>query len=155
MVARLLCALFALMLPVAAQAAGAVALSSKVFLEKVEMGSDGRARTILHKPDMVTPGDTLVFIVDYRNASASSAADFVVTNPVPPAIAYRGTADGSAQVSIDGGKSWGSLAALSVRQADGRIRSARPDDVTHIRWAMAKPIPAGAQGKLSFRGIVR
>lgn len=156
MIARVLTVLIALIaLPVAAQAAGGVAISSKVFVEKTETGSDGRLRAVLREPDVVAPGDMLVFILGYRNDGAAAASNLVVTNPVPAAIAYRGAGDSTAQLSVDGGRSWGALDALTVKISDGRLRSARPEDVTHIRWALGKAVPAGAQGRLSFRGVVR
>jgi uncharacterized repeat protein (TIGR01451 family) len=157
MLARLLAslALIVSFMPAAANAAGSVALRSAVFLEKVEVGTDGRQRIMLREPATVTPGDTLVFILDYRNEGSAPATNLVVTNPVPPTVAYRNAADGAAQVSVDGGRNWGSLAALTVIERDGQRRSARPEDVTHIRWALKQGVPAGAQGKLSFRGVVR
>ncbi len=145
------CALFA---PVAAHAASAVALSSAVFVERILPDSNGRSKTILQAPTIVAPGDKLVFILSYHNEGQTPANSFVVTNPMPSAVAYQGAADSNAEVSIDGGKDWGMLASLKVLE-DGRWRSARPEDVTHVRWALKQSIPAGAQGKLSFRGIVR
>jgi uncharacterized repeat protein (TIGR01451 family) len=103
----------------------------------------------------VTPGDRLVFILSYRNAGPVPAKHFVVTNPLPEAVAYAGTPDESAVFSVDGGRNWGALSALTLREMDGRLRNARPEDVTHIRWTMREAVPAGGQGKLSFRGIVR
>ncbi len=50
---------------------------------------------------------------------------------------------------------WGQLADLTVPMADGTRRPAQPADVTHVRWAFQKPIPAGATGKLIFRGVVK
>ena len=143
------------MLPVAAMAAGSVALTSAVFVEKTETGKDGLKRIILQEPALVTPGDRLVFILSYRNEGPAPAANLVVTNPVPPAVAYQGANDGVAEVSVDGGRSWGALSRLFVREPGGQQRGARAEDVTHIRWALKQGVPAGAQGKLSFRGIVR
>lgn len=151
---RILLFLLAMLAPGVAQAANNVALSSTVFLEKTVADTDGRSRVVLEEPKVVTPGDRLIFILNYRNAGNAPASDFIVTNPLPMAVAYEGGADGG-QVSIDGGKSWGTLALLKMQDADGRWRSARPDDVTHVRWALKQAVPAGAQGKLSFRGIVR
>jgi|CXWL01.1.fsa_nt_gi uncharacterized repeat protein (TIGR01451 family) len=151
---RRLLLFIAIMAPNLAFAANNVALSSTVFLEKTVADGAGRSRIILEEPEMVTPGDRLVFIVNYRNAGDAPASNFVVTNPLPAAVAFEGGAD-SAQVSIDGGKRWGTLPALRVREADGRWRNARPEDVTHLRWSLKQAIPAGAKGKLSFRGIVR
>jgi uncharacterized repeat protein (TIGR01451 family) len=152
---RLLLAIAALLAPGAAFAADSVALSSTVFVEKTVADADGKAKITLHEPKVVTPGDRLIFILNYQNRGSSAANNFVVTNPLPNAVAYQGTADASAEVSIDGGKAWGALTALKVADGPGRWRSARPEDVTHVRWTMKQSIPAGAQGKLSFRGIVR
>lgn len=152
---RILLVLIALIAPASAFAANNVALSSAVFVEKTVPDGAGRNRVVLEEPKVVTPGDRLVFILNYRNTGSAPASDFVVTNPMPSAVTYQAAGDGNAQVSIDGGQSWGPLAALKVREADGRWRNARPEDVTHVRWALKQAIPAGAQGRLSFRGIVR
>lgn len=152
---RLLLALFALWAPVAAIAADNVALSSTVFVEKTVADPGGRSRTILTEPKVVLPGDRLIFVLNYRNVGSAPANNFIVTNPLPGAVAFQGTADQRASVSIDGGRIWGKLAELRVREGDGSVRSARPEDVTHVRWALTGKVPVGAQGKLSFRGIVR
>ena len=152
---KILIALFALLAPVAAQAANDVALTSSVFVEKSVPQADGKTRLVLEEPRIVVPGDRLVFVLAYKNLGGKPATDFVVTNPMPGAVAYQGTGDAGAIVSVDGGKSWGPMASLKVRKADGSARAAYPEDVTHIRWAMRAPIPVGTTGKLSFRGVVR
>lgn len=152
---KLLIAFIAMLLPIAAQAANEVSLTSSVFIEKSVKESDGKTRLVLEEPKTVVPGDKLVFVLAYKNQGAKPATDFVVTNPLPGAVAYQGASDNAAVVSADGGKSWGQLGALKVRKADGTVRSAYPEDVTHVRWAMKTPIPVGAAGKLSFRGVVR
>ena len=152
---KFLLTLLALIAPVAANAANEVSLTSSVFVEKTVPQADGRTRLVLEEPKIVVPGDKLVFVLNYRNQGAKPATDFIVTNPMPGAVAYQGTQDAGAIVSVDGGKSWGPMATLKVRKADGTFRPAYPEDVTHVRWAMKAPIPVGAEGKLSFRGIVR
>jgi uncharacterized repeat protein (TIGR01451 family) len=152
---KFLLAVAALLAPGAVFAADSVALSSMVFVEKTIADSDGKAKVTLHEPKVVTPGDRLIFILNYQNRGSAAANNFVVTNPLPNAVAYQGTADSSAEVSIDGGKIWGRLAELKAPDGANRWRSARPEDVTHVRWTMKQAIPAGAQGKLSFRGVVR
>jgi uncharacterized repeat protein (TIGR01451 family) len=151
---KYLLAFLALFAPAAAFASD-VSLSSEVFVERIKEDAQGRKTTVLEEPKVVTPGDKLVFILSYKNEGAQPADDFVVTNPIPEAVAFAGDEDAGAVVSIDGAKSWGALAALKVRQTDGTERAATPADVTHIRWSFAQPIPVGKQGKLSFRGIVR
>lgn len=152
---RLLIALFLILSPSIGRAADAIALDSSVYVERIVPDAGGKTRTVLEEPKVVTPGDRLVFILQYRNTGTQSAKDFVVTNPMPAPVAYQGTSDTVAQVSVDGGKTFAPLASLKVRETDGAVRAARPEDVTHVRWALREPIAAGAQGKLSFRGVVR
>ena len=146
--------LLALIAPAVA-AANDVALSSKVFVERIKIDAAGKRSTVLEPPSMVTPGDRLLFVLSWQNGGARPAADFVVTNPIPSAVSYAGAESDGAVVSVDGGKNWGALATLKVGQPDGTMRAAVPADVTHVRWSFTKPIEAGATGKLSFRGIVR
>ena len=151
---RILLIILAVLAPGMAFAANNVTLSSAVFVEKAVPDGTGRNHIVLEEPKSVMPGDKLVFILNYRNAGRMPASDFVVTNPLPAAVAFQGGAE-SAHVSIDGGRSWGTLPALRVLEPDGHWRSARAEDVTHLRWVLKQAIPAGAFGKLSFRGIVR
>jgi uncharacterized repeat protein (TIGR01451 family) len=139
----------------AAFAATPLELKSDVFVERQVVRSDGSNAVVLEKPNLVTPGDNLVFVVRYKNVGGSTANNFVVTNPLPAAVAFNGTSDGLEVVSIDGGKSWGILGTLRVTKTDGTSRSAAMGDVTHIKWNLNQPLTAGAEGKLIFRGIVK
>jgi hypothetical protein len=147
-------ALFALLAPAAASAADNVSLSSKVLVERVKPGPDGKSVTVREEPGVVTPGDRLVVVLSYRNGGAEPATGFTLTNPIPSAVAFTGTDDSSAVLSVDGGKSWGALESLKVVAADGTSRPAVAADVTHIRWSLGQPIAAGSRGELSFRGVV-
>lgn len=148
-------ALIALFAPAAALAADDVRLSSQIFVERTKQGPDGKPTIVEEEPAVVTPGDRLVFRLAYRNAGSAPATGFSVTNPIPDAVGFTAASDEGAVYSVDGGKSWGPLASLKVAQADGTSRPAQPADVTHIRWAFAQPIAAGAGGELSFRGVVK
>jgi uncharacterized repeat protein (TIGR01451 family) len=138
-----------------AVAATPLELKSDVFVERQVVRGDGSNAIVLEKPNLVTPGDNLVFVVRYKNVGSSTANNFVVTNPLPTAVAFNGTADGLEIVSINGGKSWGILGTLRVTTADGTTRPASLTDVTHIKWNVNQPLTAGAEGKLIFRGIVK
>jgi uncharacterized repeat protein (TIGR01451 family) len=149
-------AIMALVVPASAFAAGGdVTLSSNVFVEKVKPGPDGKPAVVREAPKVVTPGDKLVFELGYRNAGAQPATGFALTDPIPASVTFAGSESPGAVFSADGGKSWGPLASLKVRGADGSVRPATQSDVTHIRWSFAQAIPAGAGGKLSFRGVVK
>ncbi len=151
--AILVAALFAS--PVAAQAPNSVSLQTQVLVERTTTDAQGQSHTALEDPAVVVPGDRLVFVLNYRNQGDRPATDFVVTNPLPEAVAYAGTDDARADVSVDGGRTWGKLDTLHVANADGTERAARADDVTTVRWAFAQPIPVGEAGRLTFRGVVR
>lgn len=130
-------------------------LASDVFVEREHKRPDGSVATILEEPKLVLPGDQLVFVVRYKNVGAQPASKFSVTNPIPRAVAFSGTADGTETVSIDGGKSWGFLSQMKVSKADGTTRPALPGDVTHVKWNLNQTLAAGSAGNLVFRGVVR
>jgi uncharacterized repeat protein (TIGR01451 family) len=152
---KILLAFLALLLPAAVQAADGVSLVSQVLVERTETAPDGRSVVTRTEPDVVTPGDRLVFVLSYRNGGPEPAEGFVLTNPVPESVAFAGTDDAGAVVSVDGGKTWGTLSSLTVAQADGTSRAADLADVTHIRWAFGQSVPSGGGGELSFRGVVK
>jgi len=153
---RILIALFALFAPLAAaHAAGNVSLSSEVFVEKTKPDAQGKPVVSLEPPAVVTPGDKLVFVLSYKNAGAEPATGFILTNPIPAAVSFTAAEGDGAAVSVDGGKSWGQLAALKVAEANGTSRPATPADVTHVRWTFGRAIAVGEAGKLRFRGVVK
>ena len=152
---KLLLAILALLAPAAASASAGVTLQSEVFVERIATDAAGKQTTTLEPPKVVTPGDKLLFVITYRNGAAAPASGFVLTNPLPAAVAFAGTEASGADLSVDGGKKWGALDALRIANADGTSRPAAAADVTHIRWRFGQAIPAGQGGKLSFRGTVR
>lgn len=139
---------------VAAQAAP-LQLDSDIFVERQKRSEDGSVSVILAEPKTVVPGDSLVFVVKYKNVGAEAASDFAVTNPMPKAVRYAGSANGLELASVDGGKTYGFLSALKVKNADGTDRAASYADVTHIKWNLKQILAPGQGGKLVFRGVVK
>ena len=154
---RIWIALLALAAPAAAFAAGAehVSLSSHVFVEHFKPGPGGQPVAVREEPRKVTPGDKLIFELAYRNVGAAAATGFVITDPMPASVAFAGGESEGAIFSADGGRTWGPLATLRVALPNGTSRPATPADITHVRWAFARPIAAGAAGSVSFRGVVK
>lgn len=152
---RTLLFMLAMLAPAAAAAADAVSLSSEIFVERAKPDGHGKTIVVREVPGVVTPGDKLVFVLNYRNAGSQPAVGFTVTNPMPGAIAFAEAEGEGAAVSVDGGRSWGALAALRIALPDGASRPATAADVTHVRWTFARPIAVGNSGKLSFRGVVK
>ena len=152
---KYLLALLLLTFPGAAALAENVQLTSTVLVERIVKDANGADKTVLEEPKIVTPGEKLVFALNYKNVGTEAAEDFVITNPLPEAVAYAGGETDVSVVSLDDGKTWGPLAALTGAAADGNKRAAQAADVTHVRWTFQQPIPAGAEGKLTFRGVVK
>lgn len=149
--------LFALTLavPGVAVAQNAVALKSTVYVARAVTDAQGKKKNQLFAPDRVLPGEALVIMLEYKNNSAKPAANFVINNPIPGAISYTGVEQPWAQVSVDGGKTYGALATLKVTTGDATTRPALPSDVTHVRWKFAQPIAPAASGRVMYYGTVK
>lgn len=130
-----------------------VQLESKVFVEVVSVVS-GKPQTTLKAPTTVLPGDKLIFQTGFRNAGTAPATKVVLTNPVPSGVVFLGDSSPGAQVSVDGGRSFGDFATLKVADVAKGARPARHTDVTTIRWVVPSIAP-GQTGTLKYRGIVR
>lgn len=138
--------------PASAQAAGGVQFASDVFVERFQPAPGGRTARILERADQLRPGDRVIFVVNW---SGRKDGGFTVTNPLPRTIAFAGATDDGQEVSVDGGHTWGSLEALTVRDALGRMRQAHPEDVTHLRWRIPTPQALSGNGQMTWRGVVR
>ncbi len=140
-----------------AQAKPGVAVTSKIQVVKVVTDAKGEKKNVLKDVANAIPGDPLVIWVYFKNGGAAPATSFVINNPVNPSIEFTGFGDNSgwALVSVDGGKTFGTLAALKVQKSDKTFRAAAFADVTNVRWAFPRPIVAAAGGTLSFYGIVK
>ena len=141
-------------LPLAAQNDNAIALTGDVKAEKIVTDADGKERVALVEPTAIVPGDRLVFGTDFANNGADTVTNFVVTNPLPAAVRLAPDADAALEVSVDGGKVFGALAALTITSSDGTTRPATHADVTHVRWVLASIAP-GASGRLTYPAIIR
>lgn len=140
-----------------AQGKQAVAITSNIQAVKEVTDAKGVKKRTLVDPTTVIPGTPLVVWINYRNSSAASVTGFVINNPVPSAIDFTALGENSewGVVSVDGGKTFGALATLKVLGGDRKPRPAIPQDVTHVRWTFAKPIPGNSGGQLSFYAMVK
>ncbi|WP_235955055.1 hypothetical protein [Sphingobium psychrophilum] len=138
--------------PVAAQPA--MRLGTQTFVERVSTDINGRPRRTLASADRVGPGDTLIVIVHWRNASTQPVRDFAVTRAVPPRT-RPDLNDPHMQVSVDGGGHWGRLDQFWLPTPLGGMRRAVVEDVTHIRWQLPEAVPPGRTGRISYRAVMR
>lgn len=149
--------MFALMMfAAAASAPSPLQLETQIFAETRVAAPDGTTRIALAPPERVGPGDTVVVRVTYRNAAAQPLGGVVIANPVPAGLAYRAAESGAQapELSVDG-EHYGTLDTLRVALPGGGVRPAHASEVSHVRWRLAAPLPAGTGGQFAFRATVK
>jgi uncharacterized repeat protein (TIGR01451 family) len=144
----------------AAPVNGSIELQSVATQQKVTVETDGSKHTETVPAARVVPGTEVTYTINYRNVGAKPADDVVINNPVPGHMDYVADSATGANTAIsysaDGGKTWaGTLAQLSVKNADGSTRPATEKDCTHIRWVVNGKVAPGANGSVSFRAVLQ
>jgi hypothetical protein len=151
--AVLIMAIIADMMP--AHAAGtAIRMDRQIFVERTLTDLNGRSRRVLFSAGRATPGDSLVYVLRWRNATDRIVTQPILTDAIPPG-AQPDPSDPAMQVSVDGGRRWGRLDQLSLPTPLGGVRRAVPADITHIRWRIGQSISPGASGRIAFRATAR
>ena len=146
--------MFALASPV--QAFQRVEFSQNVEVEKVETSDAGQRSVSYAEPKTVVPGDRLRFTLQLTNQTSEAAAGLKFVNPIPPEVRFASTDDlAGFSVSIDGGKTYGDLAGLTVPVTGAAPRGATAEDVTHVQWTLPDALAPGAVKKVTFFGVVR
>ena len=126
--------------------AATIASAQSVFVERSQE-QGGRTQRILAPADTLERGDTVVLMLAW---STPHDRPFTISSRVPRTLAFRASGGDAPQVSVDGGRTWGTLETLRV---DGR--KATSADVTHVRWDVANPRAARGRGVLTYSAVVR
>ncbi len=136
------------------------ALTAEQIVEReiIIKNADGSETIKRAKADMVTPGERIVYSLNYYNDKAEPAENIVLVMPVPAEVNLL---DGSADAqgvgttySVDGGQSFGARDELMVEEEDKTMRQAKAEDITHIRWVVASVSP-GESGSLVYKGLLK
>lgn len=143
----------ATLLTPAAHAQDALSFDGTAFVERTVV-EDGVEKVVQLPTDTVIPGDLIVFNTAYRNDGDQTVEDFVVTNPIPDPVALSDESAAALTVSVDGGKTFGSLSTMSIAVEPEGERPATAADATHIRWTLDQVAP-GESGTLSYKAFVR
>jgi len=106
--------------------------------------------------------DILVYTITYTNEGQSPAIDAVIVDPIPTGTIYiLNSATGKnadISCSIDGARYFQPPPAkVTVRNPDGTTEEkiAPPEQYTHLRWTIRKPVLPGESGELGFKVMVR
>jgi uncharacterized repeat protein (TIGR01451 family) len=139
--------------------AGSMKLQTVVQQIHVTTDKDGKSHSEVVPAGHVLPGVEVIYTINYEYLGTQPATDVVVTDPIPAQVTYvAGSVQGAdtvASFSVDGGKTWGSPASLTVKNADGSTRSAQPADYTTIRWVIQGSLKLGDKGSVSFHAVVK
>lgn len=134
-------------------------LRTEAFREIEVTTKAGKKEKQLQAISNAVPGQEVVYVITYRNSGATPAARVVVSNPLPAGLVYQpGSAQGAGtrpEVSVDGGKQFGPLPQLTVRNTNGTVRAARAEDVTHVRWTVLQDVGPAAQGSVTYRAVLK
>lgn len=127
------------------------------MIAEVEMkviNDDGELEVKRVPAEKVIPGDVVIYTIYYSNKGTKPAEEVVIINPIPEHMIYKiNSAHGKGTVitySVDNGRTYAIPKGLKVSDDMGRNHPVKALDYTHIRWAMAEPLEAGASGSLGF-----
>jgi uncharacterized repeat protein (TIGR01451 family) len=131
--------------------------TAREVVEKV----DGKEVRKIVPTDQAEPGQTLIYLIKYRNDGDETATNVVIDGPIPAGTIYLpGSASekGELSFSIDGGQTHRkpSLLTYEITNPDGskEKRSASPEQYTSIRWQIPQ-LAAGAKDEVSFQVKVK
>lgn len=135
-----------------------IVATQSVEKEIVAKGENGQFNVTRVSASKVSPGEEVIYILDYENRDGAPAEGVVLVMPVPSELVYiegSVTGDGaSASFSADGGQTYLTRGRLMVNE-DGQQRPARGSEITHIKWTLAEPMAPSAEGRVTFRGILK
>ena len=136
-----------------------IELTVQSFQEVAVVGKDGKTVKKTVPVAKIVPGDEVIYVISWKNNGKDPARDVIVNNPVPEQVSFiagSSAAPGAIdEVSVDGGKTWGKLGALTVRTDDGKTRPATAADVTVVQWKLSAPVAPGATGSVGYRAVVK
>lgn len=140
-----------------AHAAGGLQLSNQVFQEIEITGADGQTERKTVPAATVVPGTEVLYVITYTNTGDKLAEKVAITNPLPAELEYVSVVGPAPahQVSVDGGMQYGALASLTVTGADGKPRTAKATDVTHVRWTLDTTLKPGDGGNVAFKARLK
>jgi uncharacterized repeat protein (TIGR01451 family) len=141
-----------------AQERGCVELKTVAEVEQEYLNDQGQKATRLVPAEKVVPGNEVLWTITARNVCDKPVADVVIANPVPEHMTFvAGSAVGvgtDIQYSLDG-KAFAPPASLTVREADGKSRTARPNEYRAVRWTYKAAFAAGTTAFVRYRALVK
>ncbi len=153
--------LAALLVPALALAKPLISITMMTEKEVTVVKNGEQVKTYL-KVKTTSPGDTIMYTLEYENKGDEVATDVLINDPIPQGTSYvaeSATGPGSdITYSIDKGKTYKkpSLLSYEVKLPNGKMekRVASSEEYSNIRWVV-KTVPAGGKGKVTFKVHVK
>jgi uncharacterized repeat protein (TIGR01451 family) len=141
-----------------AQDKGCIELKTVAESEQEYVNEAGQKAKRLVPASKVVPGDEIVWTITAKNVCDKPADSIVIANPVPEQMSY--VANSAMGVGADityslDGKDFKAPGALTVREADGSSRNARPDEYRAVRWMYPTSFPPGATAFVRYRAVLK
>ena len=141
-------------------AADAAIKVTRIAQTEVEViGKDGKKAIERTPVAKAIPGTEVIYTTTFANTIDKPTGNISINNPIPEHTEYKaGSAFGKdceILFSVDGGKTFGHAEDLKVTGADGRRRTAMPEEYTHIRWNYKAQLAPGKSGEVGFRAVIK
>jgi uncharacterized repeat protein (TIGR01451 family) len=143
----------------ASTTAQALTAQQTIQKETAIINANGVSEMVRSSAAKIVPGERIVYTLNYINDEAAPASDIVLTMPIPKEVTFvEGSADiqgAPVTYSADEGQTFSARQSVMTIDGAGNIRAAGAEDLTHVRWVIAGPVNAGANGELAFSAIVK
>jgi len=126
--------------------------------ERVSINEAGEVEVSYIAPEIVIPGDVIVYSVKYQNVGDDIADSTYITNAIPEHMTYMeesALGEGTdIAFSVDGGRRFGKPAQLTILNSEGEAVPAAVGDYTHIRWLFTGSLSPGDSGQVLYRARI-
>jgi uncharacterized repeat protein (TIGR01451 family) len=124
-----------------------VAATQTIEKQIVTVADDGTEVIDYIAADMVAPGDTVRYVLSFRNQGEDAAQSVVLVMPVPDETAF--IPGSAAHDGVDAGFSYDGSQTFGPEMAGEDA-----EDPSHIRWIMIDDLAPGAEGQVSFEAVL-
>jgi uncharacterized repeat protein (TIGR01451 family) len=145
-------------LTVFAQDKACVTLKNEAQVEQDYVDAQGKPAKRLVAPGKVVPGNEIVWTITATNTCAKPADKVVIENAVPEHMTYvadSATGSGTTITYSLNGRDFAKQGELTVRDADGKTRPARVEEIKSIRWIVNTAIAPNATTAARYRAKVQ
>jgi uncharacterized repeat protein (TIGR01451 family) len=141
-----------------AQDKNCVTLKTEGQVEENYTDAQGKPAKRLVAPGKVLPGGEVIWTITATNSCDKAADKVVIDNAVPEHMVY--VADSAMGVNTEmsfslNGREFKKLSELVVRDADGKTRAPRADEIKAIRWMLNTAVGAKQIAFVRYRARVQ